>query len=178
MNWLFRVAKPASFARNYAKTLSQTALFWGFFLGLLPAVVSAIENAVGLPQFEPRRALAGVVFVAFGSLGLTSGFFMARAGEGTPLPLDAPRRLVVVGPYRHIRNPMAVAGLIQGLATGVWFGSPAVMAYVVVGGVFWDRVIRVLEEDDLEARFGAEFVAYRDAVPCWRFRWSAYPRQA
>ena len=171
---LFRAASPAGFAWNYSKTLAQTAAFWGFFLVVLPAVVAGVEDGVGLPQFEPQRTLAVVVFAAFGTLGLASGFSMARAGEGTPLPMDAPRRLVVVGPYRYIRNPMAVAGLAQGVATALWFGSPAVIAYVVIGGVAWDRVIRPLEEADLEERFGADFRAYRFAVPCWRFRRTAY----
>ena len=164
---LFRVANPARFAWNYTKTLSQTAVFWFVFLVALPAVVAEVEDRVGLPQFEPQRALGAVLFVAFGTLGLASGYAMARAGEGTPLPLDAPRRLVVAGPYRWIRNPMAVAGLSQGLATGLWFGSPSVFAYVVAGAVLWNVVIRPAEEADLRARFGDDFDRYCAAVSCW-----------
>lgn len=62
------------------------------------------HSVFGLPRFSSAKTVAVVGFVAFGSLGLGSGFAMARAGEGTPLPMDAPRRLVVVGPYRFVRG--------------------------------------------------------------------------
>lgn len=163
----FRPARPASFARNYAKTLAQTTFFWGFFLVVLPWLVSEAEHRIGSPTFEPNRPVAAAIFVVFGSLGLTSGFTMSRAGEGTPLPIDAPRRLVVVGPYRYVRNPMAVAGLAQGGATGLWFGSPLVFVYVLAGGLLWNTAIRPPEEADLRRRFGAEFDHYCETVRCW-----------
>ena len=169
-----RAAKPASFRWNYAKTLGQTALFWGFFLVVLPAVVAALEHRVGLPQFARLRWLGAAIFIAFGALGLRSGYVMSRAGEGTPLPVDAPRRLVVVGPYRYVRNPMAIAGLTQGLAASLWLGSPAVVAYVLAGAVLWNTIIRPVEEADLHTRFGPAFEHYRSAVRCWRFRTTAY----
>lgn len=171
---LFRQARPAGFAWNYGKTLAQTLVFWGFFLVLLPAVVARFEDGLGLWRFEPSRVVAAGGFVLFGSLGLTSGYFMARAGKGTPLPVDGPRHLVVVGPYRYLRNPMAVAGLLQGLMTALWFGSPLVVGYVVIGGVLWNRFIRPPEEDDLLRNFGLEFEAYRRAVRCWIPRLTPY----
>lgn len=163
----FRPAKEASFARNYTKTVIQTLFFWCFFLLVLPAAVAAIERQLGVPQFAPQRVFAAFLFVLFGSLGLTSGYFMSRFGRGTPLPLDSPRELVVVGPYRHVRNPMAIAGLAQGAATGLWFGSPLVFAYVAAGGVLWNFAIRPPEEADLRERFGDSFEKYSAEIRCW-----------
>lgn len=163
----FKTAKPASFKRNYAKTLSQTLVFWGFFLIVLPAAVSAIEDRLDLPTFSPQRPASVVLFCLFGALGLSSGYTMSKVGEGTPLPTDAPRRLVVVGPYRHVRNPMAIAGLTQGVATGLWFGSPLVFAYIVAGGLLWNVAIRPPEEADLRDRFGNDFDEYCSQIRCW-----------
>ena len=174
MSRWFRVARPASFARNYAKTLGQTALFWAVFLVALPAVVSAVEGQLGTPQFDSVRWVAAVVFVLFGAMALSSAYTMTRVGQGTPLPLDAPRHLVVAGAYRYIRNPMAVAGLIQGAATGLWFGSPATLAYVTLGAVLWNYLIRPAEEADLQRRFGDQFDQYRQHVHCWRPRLTPY----
>lgn len=165
--WLYRPAAANSFARNYAKTLAQTFVFWGFFLIVLPWVVSILEDWLGIPTFAPNRTAAVIVFVIFGSLGLSSGYTMARIGEGTPLPTDSPRRLVVAGPYRWVRNPMAVAGLVQGAATGLWFGSSLVLVYVVAGGILWNLAIRPSEEADLDARFGEPFRHYCREVKCW-----------
>jgi protein-S-isoprenylcysteine O-methyltransferase Ste14 len=109
----------------------------------------------------------GILFVLGGLLGLTSGLVMAVNGRGTPLPTDCARELVVVGPYRCIRNPMAVAGLTQGVAVGVFLGSPAVIAYALLGGPVWDLFVRPWEEADLERRFGGRYRRYRAAVRCW-----------
>jgi protein-S-isoprenylcysteine O-methyltransferase Ste14 len=99
-----------------------------------------------------------------GSLGLTSSVIMAVRGRGTPLPADCPRELVVAGPYRYLRNPMAVAGLAQGVAVGIVVGSPAVIVYALVGGPVWHVFVRPWEEEDLERRFGEPYRLYRAAV--------------
>ena len=44
------------------------------------------------------RDLGGLLFIAFSSLGLTSGLLMSSRGSGTPLPFDATNRLVATGP--------------------------------------------------------------------------------
>ena len=80
------------------------------------------------------------------------------------LPLDTARELVVAGPYRHVRNPMAIGGLSQGIGVAVWLGAPAVLAYVAVGMAIWKWIARPWEERDLEERFGDR---YRAAAPCW-----------
>ena len=67
------------------------------------------------------------------ALGLASAAAIATQGDGTPLPIDAPRRLVVSGPYAWVRNPMAVAGIAQGFGVALWHGSWVVAFYVIAG---------------------------------------------
>jgi len=166
-----REASPASRSWIVFKTLSVTVVFWSVFFLLLPAGVIALEHALGLDWWQFGGSIStwvgGLVFVAGGALGLTSSFVMAVRGRGTPLPSDCARQLVVVGPYRFIRNPMAVAGLTQGMAVGVVLGSPAVIAYALVGGPVWHLFVRPWEEADLERRFGEPYRRYRAAVRCW-----------
>jgi protein-S-isoprenylcysteine O-methyltransferase Ste14 len=92
---------------------------------------------------------------------------MSSRGAGTPLPSAMPNHLVIAGPYRWVRNPMAVAGITQGVAVGLVLGSWLVIAYSMIGSLLWNYAVRPLEEADLEERFGAEFRQYRDAVRCW-----------
>jgi protein-S-isoprenylcysteine O-methyltransferase Ste14 len=66
---------------------------------------------------------------------------------------------------------MAIAGLAQGAAVGVYLGSWAVLAYTACGWALWNFVIRVWEEDDLRARFGPDFERYCARVRCWWPRW-------
>ena len=165
----FRRARPGPRSWNVAKTVVQIAVVWGTTLLLLPMGIVAVQSRLGWPFLATmgQVPIGGLLFVAFSSLGLWSGYAMASQGDGTPLPLDAPRRLVITGPYAYVRNPMALAGLGQGLAVTVMTGSILMVFYVILGGVIWQWIVRPVEEEDMAATFGAEFAHYRDAVRCW-----------
>ena len=154
---------------HVASTSGQIVLFWGFFLVVIPLAIAVLERrwAVTLP-FPPLAGPVGVaVLVPASALGLWSAGVMSTLGDGTPLPSAMPNRLVIAGPYRRIRNPMALAGILQGAAIGLILQSWLVVAYAVVGSLVWNYVVRPLEESDLKERFGDEFQQYRDTVRCW-----------
>jgi len=179
--WHGRPARPASPAWNLAKTLAQTGVFWAVFLFLLPALVYSAESAIGLTWWRFPSLVAQIggslLFVVGASLGTLSGVIMAFAGHGTPLPFDCARELVLAGPYRYVRNPMAVAGLLQGVAVGIFLGSPAVALYALAGGPVWNYFVRPAEELDLLARFGDAYRVYQSEVPCWLPRRQPYHAQ-
>lgn len=166
----FRPARPgASTSRNVATTFAQIAVMWGFFLVVLPFIIAALEQRwqVGMP-LPPFTVWLGVaVLVLASALGIWSAVTMSTLGAGTPLPSAMPNRLVIAGPYRWIRNPMAVAGIVQGAAVGLILQSWLVVAYAVAGSLLWNYAVRPLEEADLEQRFGDDFRRYRGAVRCW-----------
>ena len=172
----FQTAAPASAARNVAKTALQCALIWPVFLAALPAALLAVEPFTGLERFDfpAQPVLAGLLFAAFSALNLATGGVLAVRGRGTPLPLDAPAALVLSGPYAYVRNPMAVAGLGQGAAVGLWLGSWLVLAYVFAGVAVWQLLLRPIEEEDLARRFGAPYAAYQRRVRCWWPRLTPY----
>lgn len=150
-------------------TAAQILVFWGLFLGVIPMVVSALEARWGLEiTFPPAVVSAGWALFALASvLGLWSAAAMNVNGDGTPLPAAMANRLVTAGPYRFVRNPMAVSGFVQGVAVGLALSSWMVVVYAVLGSLLWNFAVRPLEEADLEARFGDEFRRYRDTVRCW-----------
>ncbi len=165
----FAVAPVAAARAHVARTARQTAVFWSTFLVVLPAIIAIVEARWQL-RLEPVAIVqaAGVLlFVAGGSLGVWSARSLSIVGEGTPLPSSQPRNLVVAGPYRWVRNPMAVAGIVQGVAVGLAIGSWMVVAWALAGAVVWHVVVRPVEEADLHARFGAAYARYRDRVRCW-----------
>ena len=168
---LIRVSRPASFGWNYTKTLLQTAALWGAFLIVLPAVIAGLEGDRGFPE---HQVVAAVLFAVFGALGLWGGYVMARVGEGTPLPLDTAPRLVIAGPYRWVRNPMAISAPAQAAALSLWHGSWWLVIYGVGAAIVWHVVIRPPEERDLVERFGEPYETYRRAVRCWLPRRSPY----
>ena len=167
MHW-FRQAPPTTARWLFLRTGAQIIVFWGLFLFVIPPLIARFDpSAVAVPAFAPKHVVSIALFVTASSLGLASALAMVRRGQGTPLPMDGPRRLVVSGPYAWVRNPMAVAGLTQGAAVALWLGSPLVLIYVLAGGVAWHRLVRPVEEAYLADTFGDEYRAYRARVPLW-----------
>ncbi len=173
---LFRQAKQSIPLWNLTKTLGQIAVFWSFFLLALPALINRLEVELGIPQFQflSQHWLAIGLFGLLSALGLWSGVTMAWFGAGTPLPVDGTRQLVVRGPYAYVRNPMALAGLGQGLAVGIYLGSAVVMLYALAGSLVWNYVARPLEEVELVEKFGESYECYRVKVKCWWPRLTPY----
>ena len=172
----YRVAKPASRAALVARTGGQIVLVWGFALGVLPALAMKVDERLALPRLRWRRRVpAGVALFAAGSaVGLASAWYMASEGKGTPIPFDAASRLVVAGPYRLVRNPMAVSAIAQSAGIALALGSPTASLIPISGAVMWNRVIRPSEEDFLVGLFGDPYRRYQDAVRCWVPTWPPY----
>src|ERR671913_940010 len=120
-----------------------------------------------LPYWAPARMLGGVVLVA-GVIALVGAFVrFVVEGLGTPAPVAAPERLVVGGAYRHVRNPMYVAVVAAIVGQALLLGRLGLLVYA---GVIWLVVaafVRFYEEPELGRRFGADYEAYRLAVPAW-----------
>lgn len=165
-----RPASPGGTVRHHVgATALQIVVFWGLALGVVPAVIAWVETRwmLHVPAPTGVRVAGAALFVVASVIGLWSGAVMSTQGEGTPLPIATARRLVVRGPYRFVRNPMAVAGVAQGIAVGMMLSSWLVVLYAACGSVVWNAAIRPHEERDLEARFGDEFLRYRERVRCW-----------
>lgn len=96
----------------------------------------------------------------------------AVRGKGTPLPLDPPKKLVVEGPYRVVRNPMywGVGSVVLGEAAIFHSVALTELAAVFAAGVI--VFVVVFEESELRRKFGSEYEEYCRRVPRWlpRFR--------
>ena len=109
--------------------------------------------------------------VAAGLVVLLQAFVrFVGEGLGTPAPVAPTERLVVGGAYRYVRNPMylAVAAVILGQA--LLLGQAGLILYAAAFGITVVAFVRGYEEPVLARRFGAQYEAYRRAVPAWRPR--------
>ena len=91
----------------------------------------------------------------------------AVVGRGTPGPWDAPRRLVAVGPYRWVRNPIYIAAVLVLLGEAWLFMSLALLVYAMLAAVGCHLFVVLYEEPTLRQRFGAEYELYRRKVRRW-----------
>jgi protein-S-isoprenylcysteine O-methyltransferase Ste14 len=139
----------------------------GVVAGLLPALISRGAHA-------SRYRDASFVPLAIGTACLiwcVRDFFVR--GSGTLAPWDPPRRLVVGGMYRFVRNPMylSVATVILGWA--LYFGSWPLALYLgVVVTAFHLRVIHY-EEPLMRRQFPSDWGQYEARVPRWIPRFQA-----
>jgi protein-S-isoprenylcysteine O-methyltransferase Ste14 len=175
-DWMFRTARPSGTRWIVAKTALQIVVVWTLILFVIPALILQVEDKLGVLRVSltHQKPLSALFFLLISLPGLWSAWLMSKVGRGTPLPMDAASRLVVIGAYAWVRNPMAISGVGQGIAVALWHGSPLVLIYAIMGAFVWQVVFRPLEEADLLAKFGADYDHYRRAVPCWTLRTQRY----
>lgn len=140
-------------------------------IGLLPFMATVVVPALILWGTELRLgwgAIPGALLIAIGLLLFVQTVSLfASAGKGTLAPWDPTERLVVRGPYRHVRNPMisgvgfvllGEAATFESLGIVVWF-----LTFAAANAIWMPLV----EEPGLRRRFGADYERYARNVPRW-----------
>ncbi|MFL5992693.1 MAG: methyltransferase family protein [Rubrobacteraceae bacterium] len=142
----------------------------GIVAGLIPWWLTGWRVREPVPYWAPMRVL-GVILLAAGLFALVQAFVrFVVEGLGTPAPIAAPERLVVGGLYRYVRNPMYVAVLTVIVGQALILGQLVLLPYAAAFWVITAAFVRWYEEPALTRRFGADYEAYRRAVPAWRPR--------
>jgi protein-S-isoprenylcysteine O-methyltransferase Ste14 len=119
---------------------------------------------------RPQWALAlpGLALLALGiALVAWTVTLFVRVGRGTLAPWDPTSRLVVLGPYRHVRNPMISGVLAILLGEAALFGSLSLLLWATAVFAVNAVYLPLIEEPGLRRRFGEEYDAYRANVPRW-----------
>ncbi len=141
----------------------------GFVLGWYFVALS-LEPIDDILQIEPPRwiFLLGIWFVGLGGiLALICVSTFVHRGQGTLAPFDPPRLFVASGPYRVVRNPMYVGGLMVFLGFGMMERSIAIMGFALILMLGFHFFVKLVEEPVLERRFGPSYLQYKQDVPRW-----------
>ncbi len=147
-----------------ARAAVYAAIFMGVVLIVLPGRLLlwsgvARPTAVGVPQ------LAGIVVTIVGlGLALWCVLTFALVGKGTPAPFDPPRRLVVAGPYRFVRNPMYIGGGLALAGAAFFYQSTPLLGYTGLFFLAAHLFVIWYEEPTLRQTFGTDYDAYRQQV--------------
>ena len=142
------------------------------FLVVEPGVVAGLVPwaLTGWKVADPPLIIAvlGYVILAAGVAVLLHAFVrFVIEGVGTPAPVAPTRHLVIGGLYRYVRNPMYVAVALTIIGQAMVLGRPGLLLYAVVFGVAVGSFVHFYEQPTLTSQFGAEYEAYRAAVPPW-----------
>lgn len=123
----------------------------------------------GPRAFADPRAVGWIVVAIGAAIALPCIWQFAWRGLGTPAPFDPPRRLVVSGPYRYVRNPMYVGMVI--VIAGLAIVFPNITRGMLIEAVaFWAIAalfVLVFEEPVLRSMFGKDYDDYRTHVRRW-----------
>jgi protein-S-isoprenylcysteine O-methyltransferase Ste14 len=142
------------------------------FLVVTPGVVAGLVpwGLTGWKVAHPPLIIAvvGYAILVAGVVVLLHAFVrFVTEGVGTPAPVAPTRHLVIGGLYRYVRNPMYIAVGLTILGQAMVLGRPVLLLYALVFGVAVVSFVYLYEQPTLTEQFGAEYEAYRDAVPAW-----------
>jgi protein-S-isoprenylcysteine O-methyltransferase Ste14 len=149
------------------RALTYATLFIGFVLVFLPARVLS-SAGIGPPPSTGAWQLAGLLVGAAGAaLAISCVVTFAVVGRGTPAPFDPPRRLVVRGPYRIVRNPMYIGAGLALTGAALYYQALALLAFVAGFLLVTHLFVLFYEEPTLRQMFGGEYNAYCRTTRRW-----------
>jgi protein-S-isoprenylcysteine O-methyltransferase Ste14 len=132
--------------------------------------------ALSVRVFDPHIGIAlpagvktpGIIMAVLGAILVLvcAGVFIIR-GRGTPAIFDAPRAFVAVGPYRYVRNPMYIGGLILLLGLGLYLSSIAILLLALLLSCLVHLFVLFYEEPTLMRQFGKSYDEYFQSVRRW-----------
>jgi protein-S-isoprenylcysteine O-methyltransferase Ste14 len=151
-----------------ARAVTWAALFIGVLLIYLPATMLSRSGltqpaAMGIPQ------IAGLALGTCGAaLAVWCIVTFAFVGRGTPAPFDPPRRLVIRGPYRFVRNPMYIGAALALAGAALFYRSFALLVYAGLFLLATHLFVVLYEEPRLRQTFSIDYESYcRQAGRWW-----------
>lgn len=149
------------------RTIVYATLFVGLLLVYLPSRILA-WSGIARPTVLEWPQIAGLAIATIGALiALACVWAFTWIGKGTPAPFDPPRRLVVRGPYRFLRNPMYLGAGTAVAGAALYYESIQLFAFVVLFLTAARFFVVLYEEPTLKRMFGPEYEAYCQHVHRW-----------
>jgi protein-S-isoprenylcysteine O-methyltransferase Ste14 len=149
------------------RAIVYAALFIGFVLVYLPARFLSWSGIVAPATTGPAQ-VAGIMLVTIGTaIALWCVFTFVFIGKGTPAPFDPPRKLVIRGPYRFVRNPMYIGAGMTLAGAALYYQSLSILFYTGLFFLVTHLFVVLYEEPTLRRTFGDEYEAYCRRTTRW-----------
>jgi protein-S-isoprenylcysteine O-methyltransferase Ste14 len=149
------------------RAITYATLFISLVLIYVPASLLS-RSGIVRPASIGLQQIAGMVLAAVGAaIVLWCILTFSFIGKGTPAPFDPPRRLVIRGPYRFVRNPMYIGAGMALAGASLFYESPALLGYTGVFFLVTHLFVIWYEEPVLKGTFGDEYKAYCGRIRRW-----------
>ncbi|MGA3246297.1 MAG: methyltransferase [Bacteroidota bacterium] len=149
------------------RSVTYAALFIGLVLIYVPARLLTWSGIVPPAAIEVQQVAGMVLGAAGAAVALWCVFTFATVGRGTPAPFDPPRRLVIQGPYRFVRNPMYIGAGLALASAALFYESLPLLGYTGLFFLATQIFVVWYEEPTLRQTFGQEYEAYSRQVRRW-----------
>lgn len=133
----------------------------------IPLLILYFTDSLSLSQSPLFVFLALVLFCAGLSLAVWTMLLFANVGKGTLAPWNPTKKLVIVGPYAHVRNPMLSGVITMIFGEALLFSSLGVFIWGLLFFCINTVYFIYSEEPGLERRFGKDYLDYKRNVPRW-----------
>ncbi len=153
--------KTKSFILGIIFALSIWVIFPYFFIKLNDYFSFPIIN-----YFQLRIIGILVILISLSSVVYSTLIFKLK-GEGTPIPTEPPKKLVIRGLFKYTRNPMYLSHLLVFLGEFLIFGRILLLLYLILAFFGFNLLVTKWEEPQLKKRFGIEYGDYLKKVPRW-----------
>ena len=159
---------PSSLWQSPLVLFLRSALWTILFPGIIAVYIPWRFFGVRYASVEGIGGVIGWLLVLIGAVLLLASIVeFARRGKGTLSPVDPPKRLVVSGPYRWVRNPMYAGVVFMLVGQSLFTSGLGLVVYVAVLFGIVDVFITLHEEPYLEHMFGDSFREYKRNVRRW-----------
>ena len=149
------------------RNLAMIVLFPGTVVVYIPYRLLGAYPSPELTSLSLTQYLAVLLLMIGAAILFKSIWSFAYVGRGTLAPFDETRKLIVVGLYRYVRNPMYVGVLLILLGESWLFRSAALLAYTGFCFLVANILIIGYEENRLRHKYGDEFREYCKHVRRW-----------
>src|SRR5438874_13827344 len=150
-----------------ARAATYSTLFIGLLLVFLPARVLAWSGVVRPAAFGPIELVGAMVAVGGAVVAIWCVLTFVVIGKGTPAPFDPPRKLVIRGPYRFVRNPMYIGAGMTLAGAALYYESLSIFIYACLFFLITHLFVMLYEEPTLRRTFGDEYETYFHRVRRW-----------
>lgn len=132
------------------------------------AAGAALDWLIPLPVLAAGAGLVPGVALIVAALALAVWCFGLFRRAGTNVPTNRPATAVVTdGPYRFSRNPIYVALTALSIGIALWVNSWWMLGLLVPTLVIMNVGVIDREERYLTAKFGDEYLAFKQRVRRW-----------
>lgn len=168
-NRIVKWSKKKYTRKQQILALIPAAIVFGVLIPLFLYIVPPyIDRKLGLPflMFPIINLFLSLFLIASGGLlSVWTIFVQFQKGKGTPIPAITTQKLIIDGPYKYCRNPMTLGTILYYLGIGVLIGSPTSIGLTLLFLVILAIYIKIVEEKELEARFGEGYRVYKQRTP-------------